>query len=67
MKAIVNIEGMTCEHCVTAVEGIIKEIKGVVSVEVSLDMANAVVEFEKANIEDIVEEINDSAYSANLE
>ncbi len=67
MKAIVNIEGMTCEHCVAAVEEIIMEIKGVVNVEVSLDMANAVVEFEKANIEDIVEEINDSEYAASLE
>ena len=66
MKRIVNIEGMTCGHCVKAVEGIILDIEGVETVEVSLEMANAVVEFENAKIEDIIDEINDTNYVASL-
>lgn len=66
MKTVINVDGMTCGHCVKAVEEIILDIKGVVSVEVSLDSASAVVEYENANIEDIVEEINDSTYEASL-
>ena len=66
MKTVVNIDGMTCQHCVKAVEEIIMEIKGVVSVDVSLEAASAVIEYENANIVDIVEEINDSQYEASL-
>lgn len=66
MKTVVNIDGMTCGHCVKAVEEIILEIKGVKTVEVSLDAASAVVEYENANIDDIIEEINDSSFGASL-
>ena len=66
MKTVVNIDGMTCGHCVKAVEEIILEIKGVKTVEVSLDAASAVIEYENANIDDIVEEINDSSFEASL-
>jgi len=66
MKTVVNIEGMTCEHCVAAVKGIIMDIEGIKSVEVSLDLANAIIEYDNLNIIDIVEEINDSQYKASL-
>tara|TARA_B110000908_G_C10172468_1_gene411570 strand:- start:941 stop:1147 length:207 start_codon:yes stop_codon:yes gene_type:complete len=66
MKAVINIDGMTCGHCVKSVEKIISDIKGVISVEVSLDSASAVIEYEKANIVDIVEEISDSQFEASL-
>lgn len=66
MKTVINIDGMTCGHCVKAVEEIILDIKGVVSVDVSLDAASAVVEYGNANIVDIVEEISDSQYEASL-
>lgn len=66
MKTVINVDGMTCGHCVKAVEEIILDINGVKSVDVSLDSASAVVEYENANIIDIVEEINDSTYEASL-
>lgn len=69
MKTVINIDGMTCGHCVKSVEKIISDIKGVISVEVSLDSASAVIEYEKANIIDIidiVEEISDSQFEASL-
>ncbi|MFT4645577.1 MAG: copper chaperone [Planctomycetota bacterium] len=66
MKTVINVEGMTCGHCVNAVKEIILDIKGVVSTEVSLESASAIIEYENANIVDIVEEINDSSYAASL-
>lgn len=66
MKAVININGMTCTHCVAAVKEIILEIKGVKSAEVSLEAANAVIEYENSTIEDIIEEINDSQYEASI-
>ena len=65
MKTIINIEGMTCGHCVKSVKEIILEIEGVKSAEVSLDSANAEIEFEEVKIENIIEEINDSQFVAS--
>lgn len=44
----VNIEGMSCNHCKMSVEKAVGNIKGVTSVEVSLENKNAIV---KSNIE----------------
>ena len=46
MKTTLNIEGMSCNHCVSAVTKAIKGIAGVISVNVSLERKNAVVEHE---------------------
>ena len=44
----VNIEGMSCNHCKMSVEKAVGNIKGVTSVEVSLENKNAIV---KSNVE----------------
>lgn len=41
MKTLLNIEGMTCEHCVKHVTGALKGIPGVSSAKVSLKHKNA--------------------------
>ncbi len=44
MKKQINIEGMSCGHCVKHVEEALKEIGEVVNVVVSLEDKNAIVE-----------------------
>lgn len=44
MKKTVKIEGMSCGHCVKAVEKALGDIKGVSGIFVSLEESQAVVE-----------------------
>jgi copper ion binding protein len=44
MKSILNIEGMSCDHCVKFVTGALEKIPGVTGVKVSLKNNKAEVE-----------------------
>ncbi|MDR2362937.1 MAG: cation transporter [Spirochaetaceae bacterium] len=46
MKTTLNIEGMSCDHCVRHVSDTLKEIPGVKKAAVSLTEKNAVVDHE---------------------
>ena len=63
MKKQINIEGMSCGHCVKHVEEALGEIKGVNSVKVSLEGKNAVVELgSEVNDSQIKEAIEEAGY-----
>lgn len=56
-----KITGMSCSHCVSAVERLIKEVEGVKSLTVSLpDNVTIVFDETKTNIEGLKKAINDS-------
>lgn len=61
MKKQISIEGMSCVHCVKHVEEALKEITGVVNVQVSLQDKNAVVEVadavSDAKLKEAIEEV----------
>jgi copper chaperone CopZ len=44
MKTILNIEGMSCGHCVNAVTAALKGVAGVISAETSLEEKCACIE-----------------------
>ena len=48
MKTELNITGMSCGHCVSAVEKALKTVPGVQDVQVTLQPGKAVVEALKA-------------------
>ncbi|HWQ29492.1 MAG TPA: copper ion binding protein [Negativicutes bacterium] len=60
MKKLINIEGMSCGHCVKHVEEALSELNGVVKVEVSLKDKNAAVELsqevEDSKLKEAIEE-----------
>ncbi|KUO72394.1 MAG: heavy metal transport/detoxification protein [Clostridia bacterium BRH_c25] len=60
MKKKINIEGMSCMHCVKHVEEALKDLAGVSKVTVDLKEKNAVVELsgsvEDAKLKEAVEE-----------
>jgi copper chaperone len=63
MRKQINIEGMSCGHCVKHVENALMELKGVEKVTVSLADKYAVVEMTE-NVEDsaIKEAIEEAGY-----
>ena len=64
MKEMIKVEGMSCNHCVQAVEGSVSKLAGVSSVQVNLDNGEVVVEFDnnQTTLEQIKETIEDQGY-----
>jgi copper chaperone len=59
-----NVQGMSCGHCVKAIEGSVGELAGVNLVSVKLDEALVEVAFNEAqvSVEKIKETIEDQGY-----
>jgi len=64
MKKIINIEGMSCGHCVKRVENALKEIDGIKEVEVILEENKAIIDF-VGQIEDktLIDAIDEAGYT----
>lgn len=60
----INVKGMSCGHCVRAIEGSVGELSGVKQVSVKLDEALMEVAFNEAqvSVEKIKETIEDQGY-----
>lgn len=67
MKETLNVAGMSCNHCVKAIETSIGELDGVSTVSVNLDQGDVTVEFEaaKTSLAQIKETIEDQGYDVN--
>lgn len=61
MKRKVQIEGMSCRHCVAHVKEALEEMKGIESVEVSLEDKCAIIVGDAAE-EAIKEAIDEAGY-----
>jgi copper chaperone len=63
-KVTLNVKGMSCGHCVKAVEGSVGELTGVNQVKVNLDNGTVDVEFNGAEVtlDQIKETIDDQGY-----
>jgi copper chaperone len=59
-----NVSGMSCGHCVNAVEGNVGKLAGVESVKVNLSTGKVNVTFDtaKVSLEKIKETIDDQGY-----
>jgi copper chaperone len=66
-KVTLNVQGMSCGHCVKAVEGSVDALEGVSNVKVHLEKGTVDVEYnEKAvTLETIKETIDDQGYDVN--
>ena len=63
-KVTLNVEGMSCGHCVKAVENSVGELNGVSSVRVDLEGKKVDVEFNGADVtlDKIKETIDNQGY-----
>ncbi|MBP2242467.1 copper chaperone [Cytobacillus eiseniae] len=64
VKVTLNVAGMTCGHCVKAVEGSVGELAGVSKVQVHLETGTVDVEYrtDEVTVEQIKEAIDDQGY-----
>jgi copper chaperone len=64
-RVTLQVEGMSCGHCVKAIENSVTAISGVDNVQVQLDSGTVNVEFNKdvVEIEQITNAIEDQGYT----
>lgn len=60
-QVTLNVQGMSCAHCVNAIEGNVEKLNGVDTVKVNLDEAKVAVTFDPNTvaldeIKDVIEE-----------
>ncbi len=65
-KSVINVQGMSCEHCVKSVESAVTALPGIGNVDVSLKKHTATVKFDESKIalEGIKEAIQEAGYDA---
>jgi copper chaperone len=63
-KVTLNVKGMSCGHCVKAVEGSVSKLAGVSTVKVDLNAATVDVEYnpQEVTIDKIKETIDEQGY-----
>jgi len=61
-----NVEGMTCGHCVMHVTSALKKVKGVINADVDLNKKTAVVTYEPGAVtrEQMVKAVVEAGYKA---
>lgn len=60
---ILNVEGMSCQHCINSIEGALKEIGATGRVDLALKTVSVEFEDNKINLGQIKEVIEDQGYS----
>jgi copper chaperone len=63
-KMTLNVKGMSCGHCINAIEGSVGKLSGVTTVKVNLDSGTVSLEFNpnEVTIDKIKETIDDQGY-----
>lgn len=63
-QVTINVEGMSCGHCVHSIEGNVGELKGVEAVKVLLDTGKVDVTFDSnvVSMKEITDVIEDQGY-----
>ncbi|MBT2692363.1 MULTISPECIES: copper chaperone CopZ [Bacillaceae] len=66
-KVTLNVLGMSCGHCVKAIEGSVGELPGVSNVKVYLESGKVDVEYSptEVSLDKIKETIDDQGYDVN--
>ena len=66
MSIELNVSGMSCGHCKTAVESALKKVSGVQTVNVDLANGKANIEGEHVNTDALIAAIVDEGYGASV-
>lgn len=63
-QEIINVEGMSCDHCKNAVESALAKINGVSAAEVDLEKEQVRVDYneDKVQLSDMKDAIEDQGY-----
>jgi copper chaperone CopZ len=63
MSITINVEGMSCQHCVANVKGKLEALAEVTTATPSLDDKNIVIEGDNLNMDAIKQAVADAGYS----
>ena len=68
MNKILNVDGITCEHCVDTIKEAVGILDGVYSVDVDVEKKQVDVEFDEklAKPEDLIHKIEEVGFEAKL-
>ena len=68
MNKIINVDGITCEHCVVTIKEAVKILDGVFSVDVDIEKKQVVVEFDEkiAKAEDLIDKIEEVGFKVRM-
>ena len=61
-----NIEGMSCEHCVARTEKALAAVTGVNEVEVRLEPGSATVTGENVSLDDLIDAVDRAGFTATV-
>ena len=64
MKEVLNVDGITCEHCVKTIKEAIVNLVGIFSVEVNIEKKQVIVEFDdkQAKLKDLIDKITEAGF-----
>lgn len=68
MEKILNVEGMSCNHCVASVRKALEGLEGVREADVNLEDKKARVELDKDLADEtLIKAVEDAGFSAKIE
>jgi len=68
MNKIINVDGITCEHCVDTIKEAVEILDGVLRVDVDIAQKQVVVEFDEkmAKPEDLIDKIEEVGFKVRM-
>ena len=68
MNKILNVDGITCEHCVDTIKEAVEILDGIFSVDVDIEKKQVVVEFDEkiAKPEDLIDKIEEVGFEIRM-
>jgi len=68
MNKILNVDGITCEHCVDTIKEAVEILDGVFSVDVDIEQKQVDVEFDEktAKLEDLIDKIEEVGFEVRM-
>ena len=68
MNKILNVDGITCEHCVDTIKEAVEILDGIFSVDVDIEKKQVVVEFDEkiAKTEDLIDKIEEVGFKVRM-
>jgi len=64
VKEVLNVDGITCDHCVNTIKKAVVSLVGISSVEVDIEKKQVIVEFDdkQAKSEDLIDKITEAGF-----
>ena len=64
MKEVLNVDGITCDHCANTIKEAVISLVGISSVEVDIEKKQVIVELDdkQAKSEDLIDKITEAGF-----